>query len=86
MSTEFRGSPVSKQMKMNFLQSLVAVLVGNLIYFLAMPYLPPAAQHRHLYDLGVVVDFWVCLVVFGLIKTISSWRQRSRSHEREQPH
>lgn len=77
---------MSKQVKMNFVQSLVAVLAGNLIYFLLMPYLPPAAQHMHKYDLGMLVDFWICLVVFGLIKTISSWRERSRSHEREQPH
>lgn len=69
---------------MNFLQSLAAVIIGNLIYFVAMPYLPPAAQHTRLYDLGVVVDFSVCLVVFLLIKMISGWTQRSEG--REQPH
>jgi hypothetical protein len=26
-------------------------------------------------DLGLVVDFWFCLVVFGLIKTIAIWRR-----------
>ena len=45
------------------------------IYYLLMPYLPPRAQHT-LYELdwGVAVDFWFCLVFFGLIKTIVNWR------------
>ena len=64
---------------MNFLQSLAAVLAGNLVYFLIMPYLPAAARHRppHL-DLGVLVDFWICLVFFGAIKTLTKWGKRSR--------
>ena len=65
-------------MKMNFLHSLIAVLAGNVLYFLLMPYLPPAAQHHlaHL-DLGVLVDLWFCLVVLGAIKTVSKWRTPS---------
>jgi hypothetical protein len=79
----FSGSPVSKAARVNFVQSLVAVLAGNLIYFLVSPYLPPAARHTHKYDLGVVVDFWICLVVFGLIKTLTRWGSRSREqHQR----
>lgn len=67
---------------MNFLQSLAAVLAGNIIYFLVMPYLPPAARHNPArLDLGVIVDFWFCLVCLGLIKTFAK-RRRSR----EQPH
>jgi hypothetical protein len=27
-------------------------------------------------DLGLVVDFWFCLVAFGLIKTAQWWRHR----------
>lgn len=59
----------------NFLQAFVAVVAGNTIYYLLMPYLPPRAQHT-LYELdwGVAVDFWFCLVFFGLIKTIVNWR------------
>jgi hypothetical protein len=30
---------------MNFAQSLIAVLAGNIVYFLLMPHLPPAARH-----------------------------------------
>lgn len=54
----------------NFFISLAAVVLGNLIYFLIMPYLPPAAQHRSyrlLPDLGLLIDFWICLVLYGLI-------------------
>lgn len=54
----------------NFLISLAAVVLGNLVYFLIMPHLPPAAQHRSyrlLPDLGLLVDFWICLVLYGLI-------------------
>ena len=67
---------------MNFAQSLIAVLAGNIVYFLLMPYLPPAAQHVHKYDLGMVVDFAFCLVFLGVIKTISKWGSRSREHQR----
>jgi hypothetical protein len=60
----------------NFLQSLAAVLTGNAVYLLLMPHLPPAARHTALrLDLGLVVDFWFCLVVFGLIKTVVWWRR-----------
>jgi hypothetical protein len=63
----FMGLPVSKLMMVNFAQSLIAVLVGNVTYFLLMPYLPPPARHVPMrFDLGVVVDFWICLVVLGV--------------------
>ncbi len=59
------------------LKQLVAIVVGNLIYFFAlMPHVPPAGQHRpgHL-DLGLVLDFWVCVVVYGLIEWIDRKRR-----------
>ena len=57
----------------NFVISLAAVVLGNAIYFLLMPYLPPAARHRSMTlwpDLGLLIDFWICLVVFGMIRLI----------------
>jgi hypothetical protein len=67
---------------MNFIQSLIAVLAGNALYFLIMPYLPPAARHNPAhFDLGVLVDFWICLVFLGLIKTFSKWGKRSREQQ-----
>ncbi len=60
----------------NFWRSLIAVLVGNAIFFLLVnPHLPPRAQHRYFaIDLGLAIDFWVCLVVYGLV--LSLWRKK----------
>jgi len=39
------------------------------------PSLPPAAHHRLFQpDLGLVVDFWFCLVAYGLIRTARRWK------------
>ena len=48
---------------------LAAVLGGNLLYFgVLYPYLPPAARHRPSeLDLGLLVDFWICLALYGLL-------------------
>ena len=56
---------------------LVAILLGNGLYFSLYPYLPPAAQHRPLrLDLGTLVDFWFCLFVYGLLELGSFLRGR----------
>jgi len=61
----------------NFLQSLLAVLLGNAAYYVLMPSLPPAARHKLFQiDLGLLVDFWFCLVAYGLIRTAAWWRHR----------
>ncbi len=55
-------------------RALVAVLVGNLVYFATMPKLPAALQHapRRL-DLGLLLDFCVCAAVFVLLSL--GWRR-----------
>jgi hypothetical protein len=59
----------------NFLQALLAILLGNVVYFVLVPSLPPAARHRAFrLDLGMVLDFWLCLVAYGLIRTARKWR------------
>ncbi len=61
------------------LKQFVAVLLGNLLYFFVlMPHLPPAARHTpYQLDWGLVVDLWVCLVVYGLIElAVRFWRSR----------
>jgi len=25
-------------------------------------------------DLGIIIDFWFCLVAYGLIRTVRRWR------------
>jgi len=78
------GAPVSKQARVNLLQSFIAVVAGNAVYFLLMPHLPPAARHYPAqFDLGVLVDFWFCLVFLGAIKTLARGK-RSSGEEREQ--
>jgi hypothetical protein len=59
----------------NFLEALLAILLGNLAYFVLAPSLPPVARHHPFHvDLGSVVDFWFCLVVYGLIRTVRRWK------------
>ena len=57
----------------------IAVVVGNLLYFFVlMPHLPPAGRHRpDRLDLGLLVDFWVCVVVYGVVELIDR-RRRAR--------
>ena len=60
---------------MNFLQALLAIILGNVVYFVLLPSLPPVARHHRFHlDLGTVVDFWFCLVAYGLIRTARKWR------------
>jgi hypothetical protein len=48
---------------------LVIILLGNGLYFALFPYLPPPARHRGFHvDLGTLVDFWFCLIVFGIFE------------------
>jgi len=48
-------------------QYLIAVLLGNAIYYILFPRLPLAARHHAFrVDLGTVIDFWLCLLVYGL--------------------
>ena len=59
----------------NLLQALLAIVLGNVLYFLLLPSLPTAARHHPFHvDLGSLVDFWFCLVVYGLIRTARRWR------------
>jgi hypothetical protein len=69
-------SMVSKpSVLLNFLQALLAIILGNAVYFALIPSLPAVARHHpfHL-DLGMILDFWFCLVAYGLIRTARKWR------------
>jgi ABC-type uncharacterized transport system permease subunit len=67
----------------NFLKSLVAVVAGNAIYFLIiMPLLPPIGRHGiDRLDLGLVIDFWVCVVVYGVIELAVRRKRAGAGHE-----
>jgi hypothetical protein len=60
-------------MSRNFIESLVAVLGGNLVYFfLLMPQLPQSARHNpQSMDFGLLVDFAVCAAALGCIRALS---------------
>lgn len=61
--------------RLNFLQALLAIILGNVAYFALLPSLPLIARHRPFrVDLGMVIDFWFCLVAYGLIRTARKWR------------
>lgn len=53
-----------------WLEYLMAILIGNAIYFFCLaPHLPAALRHQTFQvDPGVVVDFAVCVAIYGLIR------------------
>lgn len=65
MTRQFLGATPRR-----WIEYLVAILLGQLIYYFSlMPYLPDALRHHGSnIDLGMGVDFLVCLAVYGLIR------------------
>jgi hypothetical protein len=62
-----------------WLKYLAVILVGNLLYFTLMPYLPAGARHRSFHvDAGTLVDLWFCLVVFGIFELAEFLRSRRK--------
>ena len=63
------------------IKQFVAILAGNLLYFFVlMPHLPPAGRHiPYRIDLGLLVDLWVCLVLYGIVE----WFDRKRLATRQ---
>jgi hypothetical protein len=58
-----------KPVAVKWFKYLIAILLGNGLYFALNPYLPRAAQHHpYKLDLGTLVDFWLCLLVYGLLE------------------
>jgi len=55
----------------NWLRMVLAVLLGNLIYFAAEPFLPEAFAHR-LYeiDAGLMLDFAICVGTYLLLRRL----------------
>jgi hypothetical protein len=59
-----------------WIKYLVAVVLGNALYFSLAPHMPPAARHEPFqFDLGVIVDFWFCLAIYGLIEMVAYLRR-----------
>ena len=66
------------------LKQLIAVVVGSLLYFFVlMPHLPAAGRHQPFrIDLGLVVNLWVCLALYGVIEWLDrTWRHKASTAE-----
>jgi len=59
-------------MSCRILKQFAAVVIGSLLYFFVlMPRLPAAARHTpYQLDWGLLVNLWVCLVIYGLLELI----------------
>jgi TatA/E family protein of Tat protein translocase len=57
---------------------LLAILIGNTIYFLLSPILPAAARMDtgSISGLPVLVDLWICLLVFGFLNLLRLVRKK----------
>ena len=66
------------------LKQFAAILIGNVLYFfLLSPHLPAKAQHNpDRFDLGLVVDFWICVVVYGVIELIARIFRRNATRKK----
>ncbi len=54
----------------NWMKMLLAILVGNVIYFAVMPFLPGYLKHRlYAVDPGLLFDMVICACVYLLIRT-----------------
>jgi hypothetical protein len=50
---------------------LLAVLGGNIIYLAIEPQLPNPLRHRMFQvDLGLAIDFLICVALYGLIRLV----------------
>ena len=70
-----------------WIEYLVAVLVGNAIYFLVLfPVLPEGLQHQPLRaDAGLLLAFLCCVAIYGVIRMASrhaqAWIRKSESED-----
>jgi hypothetical protein len=68
-------TPVSKpSVLINLLQALFAIVLGNVAYFLLAASLPLPRHRPFQMDVGLVVDFFFCVVAYGLIRTTRKWK------------
>ncbi|MGA9509050.1 MAG: hypothetical protein WBV55_10555 [Candidatus Sulfotelmatobacter sp.] len=57
-------------MQLNILQALLAILLGNLVYFLLAGHLPLPQHRLFQVDAGLLVDFLICLALYALIRKV----------------
>jgi hypothetical protein len=75
LSKTERPESVSKSsVLVNFIQAFAAVVLGNIAYFLLARSLPLPRHRPFQMDIGLFVDFWFCVVAYGLIRTARKWK------------
>jgi hypothetical protein len=53
----------------NWMRMLLAILLGNLIYFAIEPWLPGPVHHNfYRFDAGLVIDLGICTAIFLLLR------------------
>jgi len=64
-----------------WLEYLVAILLGNAIYYFSLvPHLPESFRHQgYRIDLGMLLDFVICVAVYGLIRVGSNLSATERT-------
>jgi hypothetical protein len=68
-------TPVSKpSVLINLLQALLAIVLGNVVYFFLASSLPLPRHRPFQIDLGLLVDFFFCVVAYGLVRTARGWK------------
>lgn len=71
-----------------WIEYTIAILVGNALYFFVLyPALPASLRHQPFrFDVGLVLDFILCVVVYGVMRLGISharhWNERSASRRR----
>ncbi len=67
-----------------WIKYLLAIVLGNGLYFALNPHLPPPARYNasQFMSLGTVVDFWFCLLVYGLLDLGRFLQSRRRPEDR----
>ena len=54
----------------NWMRMLLAVLLGNLLYFAAEPFLSEEVRHSlYQFDAGLLLDFAFCAGIYLLLRT-----------------
>jgi hypothetical protein len=70
--------------RVKWVKFLVAILLGNGLYFALSPYLPPAARNAAAgFNVGTLLDFWFCVLIYGLLELgASADGNRTRNRDR----
>jgi hypothetical protein len=55
----------------SWMKMLLAILLGNVVYFRLMPYLPDILAHKtYRVDTGLIFDMAICATIYVLVRKI----------------